>query len=234
MAKRFANLELVDDPGILIEQSRNGSRNGNGGKRGTGVDQARVEGAVREILLGLGEDPDREGLLATPRRVASSLAFLTSGYRSEPEAVINDAVFEVEANNMIIARDIEVYSMCEHHMLPFFGRCHIGYIAKKKILGVSKLARIAEHFARRLQIQERLTAQNALDIFGDYDIIIDGSDNFPTKYLVNDACFFAGKPYVYGGVFQFEGQASVFFPKDGGPCLRCLFPEPPPPGLVPS
>jgi len=82
--------------------------------------------------------------------------------------------------------------------------------------------------------QERLTAQNALDIFGDYDIIIDGSDNFPTKYLVNDACFFAGKPYVYGGVFQFEGQASVFFPKDGGPCLRCLFPEPPPPGLVPS
>ncbi len=82
--------------------------------------------------------------------------------------------------------------------------------------------------------QERLTAQNALDIFGGYDIIVDGSDNFPTKYLVNDACFFAGKPYVYGGVFQFEGQASVFFPKDGGPCLRCLFPEPPPPGLVPS
>ena len=82
--------------------------------------------------------------------------------------------------------------------------------------------------------QERLTSQNAIDIFRDYDIIIDGSDNFPTKYLVNDAAFFTGKPYVYGGVFQFEGQASVFFPKDGGPCLRCLFPEPPPPGLVPS
>jgi molybdopterin/thiamine biosynthesis adenylyltransferase/rhodanese-related sulfurtransferase len=82
--------------------------------------------------------------------------------------------------------------------------------------------------------QERLTSQNALDIFPHYDIIIDGSDNFPTKYLVNDAAFFTGKPYVYGGVFQFEGQASVFFPKEGGPCLRCLFPEPPPPGLVPS
>ncbi len=82
--------------------------------------------------------------------------------------------------------------------------------------------------------QERLTPQNALEIFQDYDIIIDGSDNFPTKYLVNDASFFTGKPYVYGGVFQFEGQASVFFPKEGGPCLRCLFPEPPPPGLVPS
>ncbi len=82
--------------------------------------------------------------------------------------------------------------------------------------------------------QERLTPQNALEIFKEYDLIIDGSDNFPTKYLVNDASFFTGKPYVYGGVFQFEGQASVFFPKEGGPCLRCLFPEPPPPGLVPS
>ncbi len=81
---------------------------------------------------------------------------------------------------------------------------------------------------------ERLTTQNALEIFKDYDIILDGSDNFPTKYLVNDASFFTGKPYIYGGVFQFEGQASVFFPKEGGPCLRCLFPEPPPPGLVPS
>ena len=82
--------------------------------------------------------------------------------------------------------------------------------------------------------QERLTPQNAIEIFQDYDIIIDGSDNFPTKYLVNDAAFFTEKPYIYGGVFQFEGQASVFFPKEGGPCLRCLFPEPPPPGLVPS
>ena len=85
-----------------------------------------------------------------------------------------------------------------------------------------------------LTYQERLTPQNALEIFQEYDLIIDGSDNFPTKYLVNDASFFTGKPYIYGGVFQFEGQASVFFPKEGGPCLRCLFPKPPPPGLVPS
>jgi sulfur-carrier protein adenylyltransferase/sulfurtransferase len=82
--------------------------------------------------------------------------------------------------------------------------------------------------------QERLTPQNAIEIFKEYDIVVDGSDNFPTKYLVNDASFFTGKPYVYGGVFQFEGQASVFSPEEGGPCLRCLFPEPPPPGLVPS
>ena len=82
--------------------------------------------------------------------------------------------------------------------------------------------------------QERLTSQNALDIFRDYDIIVDGADNFPTKYLINDASFFAKKPYVYGGVFRFEGQASVFAPKEGGPCLRCLFPEPPPSGSVPS
>jgi len=82
--------------------------------------------------------------------------------------------------------------------------------------------------------QERLTAQNAIEIFKNYDVVIDGSDNFPTKYLINDACYFTGKPNVYGGVFQFEGQVSVFFPGDGGPCLRCLFPEPPPPGLVPS
>ena len=82
--------------------------------------------------------------------------------------------------------------------------------------------------------QERLTPQNAIEIFQEYDLIIDGSDNFPTKYLINDAAFFTGKPYIYGGVFQFEGQASVFHSKEGGPCLRCLFPEPPPPGLVPT
>lgn len=87
---------------------------------------------------------------------------------------------------------------------------------------------------RVVTYQERLTAENALKIFSEYDIIIDGSDNFPTKYLVNDAAFLTGKPYVFGGVFQFEGQATVFTPKEKGPCLRCLFPEPPPPGLVPS
>jgi GTP cyclohydrolase I len=93
--------------------------------------------------------------------VAEAYAFLTSGYRTDPKAIINEAVFQSEANNMIIARDIEVYSLCEHHMLPFLGRCHIGYIARTQVLGVSKLARIVDCYARRLQIQERLTAQIA-------------------------------------------------------------------------
>jgi GTP cyclohydrolase I len=121
----------------------------------------RVAALVKELLVEFGEDPNREGLLATPRRVADSWAFLTNGYRMDLDKIINNAVFESEANNMIIARDIEVYSLCEHHMLPFFGRCHIGYIARKHVIGVSKLARITDFYARRLQIQERLTSQIA-------------------------------------------------------------------------
>jgi GTP cyclohydrolase IA len=125
------------------------------------VNRQRVAELVRELLVEIGEDPEREGLLKTPARVAESYAFLTSGYRSDARAVINEAVFTSHANNMIIVRDIEIYSLCEHHMLPFYGHCHIGYIAKNKVLGVSKLARIVECFARQLQIQERLTAQIA-------------------------------------------------------------------------
>lgn len=121
----------------------------------------RVAQLIRDLLLEIGEDPDREGLLKTPERVAEAWKFLVSGYDTDPETVINDAVFHSELNNMIISRDIEVYSLCEHHMLPFYGRCHIGYIADKKVLGLSKLARIVDCYARRLQIQERLTAQIA-------------------------------------------------------------------------
>ncbi len=128
------------------------------------MNEKRVRELIRELLIEIGEDPEREGLLKTPERVAKAYEFLTQGYRTDPQEVINDAVFESEANNMIIARDIEVYSMCEHHMLPFFGRCHIGYIAQEKVLGVSKLARIVDCFARRLQIQERLTAQIAREV----------------------------------------------------------------------
>ena len=124
----------------------------------------RVEELVRELLAELGYDPDREGLRATPKRVAEAWEFLTSGYRADREAIINRAVFGSEANNMIVARDIEVYSLCEHHMLPFFGRCHIGYIARDKVLGVSKMARIVDYYARRLQIQERITAQIAREV----------------------------------------------------------------------
>ena len=130
------------------------------------MNQERVKRLVRELLVEIGEDPEREGLLKTPGRVARALEFLTRGYRQVPGELINDAVFESEANNMIIVRDIEIYSMCEHHMLPFYGRCHIGYIAHDKVLGVSKLARLADCYARRLQIQERLTSQIAHEILG--------------------------------------------------------------------
>ncbi len=121
----------------------------------------RIAELVRQLLAELGEDPDRKGLENTPKRVAEAYEFLTSGYRDNPEKIINGAVFESCSNNMIICRDIEVYSLCEHHMLPFYGRCHIGYIARKKVIGLSKLARLADCYARRLQIQERLTEQVA-------------------------------------------------------------------------
>ena len=123
--------------------------------------EARIAKLVKELLVELGEDPSREGLLKTPSRVAKSLAFLTRGYAQTPRKVINGAVFSSGTNHMIVLRDVEIYSMCEHHMLPFFGRCAIGYIAKGKVLGVSKLARIVDCYARRLQIQERLTEQIA-------------------------------------------------------------------------
>jgi len=126
------------------------------------LNKEKVAGLIRELLVELGEDPGREGLRETPARVARAYEFLMSGYEQDPRDVIT--VFDSEANNMIIARDIEIFSLCEHHMLPFFGRCHIGYIARAKVLGVSKLARIADCFARRLQIQERLTAQIAREV----------------------------------------------------------------------
>lgn len=129
----------------------------------------RVAQLIRELLVEFGEDPNRQGLLKTPERVAKAYEFLTGGYRQDRQAVINNAVFDSEANNMIVARDIEIYSLCEHHMLPFFGRCHIGYIANRKVLGVSKLARIADYFAHRLQIQERLTSQIAREVMSAVD-----------------------------------------------------------------
>ncbi|MDA8169249.1 MAG: GTP cyclohydrolase I FolE [Nitrospiraceae bacterium] len=125
------------------------------------IDTDRIEGLVRELLLALGENPDREGLEQTPRRVAASLEFLTSGYRQDVQKLVNKACFHQETNSMVIERDIELYSLCEHHMLPFYGRCHIGYIPKGRVFGISKLARLVDMFARRLQLQERLTEQIA-------------------------------------------------------------------------
>jgi GTP cyclohydrolase I len=124
----------------------------------------RIERLVRSLLRELGEDPQREGLRRTPERVARALAYLTSGSRRRPADVINGAIYRSHANNMIIVRDIEVYSLCEHHLMPFYGRCHVGYIARRQVLGVSKIARLVDCFARRIQIQERLTAEIAVAV----------------------------------------------------------------------
>src|SRR6187401_3414549 len=116
---------------------------------------------ITRLLVELGEDPNREGLLRTPTRVEKALRFLTSGYDANVDAVLNDALFTVDYNEMVIVKDIDFYSLCEHHLLPFFGRCHIAYIPKGKVIGLSKIPRLVEVFARRLQIQERLTSQIA-------------------------------------------------------------------------
>jgi len=123
------------------------------------VDLRRIEKLTRELIEALGEDPDREGLVKTPERVAKAMTFLTSGYRTDPGDIINNAIFTQTTNSMVIVKNIEVYSLCEHHMLPFFGRCHIGYIPTGRVFGVSKLARLVDLYARRLQLQERLTEQ---------------------------------------------------------------------------
>ncbi len=116
---------------------------------------------VRKLIAELGEDPDREGILKTPGRVAKSLRFLTSGYQQDIDKVLNGALYEVAYDEMVIVKDIEVFSLCEHHLLPFFGRCHVAYVPNGKVIGLSKIPRIVDVFARRLQVQERLTVQVA-------------------------------------------------------------------------
>ena len=120
-----------------------------------------LEAHVRAILEALGEDPDREGLEKTPTRVAKAWTFLTGGYREDPDKIINGALFNEDYQEMIVEKDIDFYSLCEHHLLPFHGKAHVAYIPRKKIVGVSKLARLVDAYARRLQVQERLTNQIA-------------------------------------------------------------------------
>jgi GTP cyclohydrolase I len=120
-----------------------------------------MQDAVRTLLAGLGEDPDREGLDKTPERVEKALKFLTKGYREDPKQVINEALFTVSYDEMVIIKDIDVFSLCEHHLLPFYGKAHVAYIPDGKVVGLSKIPRLVDMFARRLQVQERLTVQVA-------------------------------------------------------------------------
>jgi GTP cyclohydrolase I len=121
----------------------------------------KMKHLFEQLLVEIGENPAREGLLDTPERAANAMRYLTSGYQENLENIINGALFESDMNEMVIVKDIEMYSMCEHHLLPFIGKCHVGYLPKGKVLGLSKIARIIDFYARRLQIQERLTTEIA-------------------------------------------------------------------------
>ena len=123
-----------------------------------------MEDLIKRLLAELGEDPSREGLVRTPQRVERALKFLTSGYSANVDAILNGALFTVDYNEMVIVKDIDFYSLCEHHMLPFFGKCHVAYIPRRHVIGLSKIPRLVDVFARRLQIQERMTNQIAQTI----------------------------------------------------------------------
>lgn len=128
---------------------------------GDGIDQESIQQAIRQLLKAVGEDPDRQGLVDTPRRIAEMYDELLDGYRMDPIELLNGALFEVKYDEMVVVRDIEFYSLCEHHMLPFLGRAHFAYLPRDRVIGLSKIPRIVDMFARRLQVQERMTRQIA-------------------------------------------------------------------------
>jgi GTP cyclohydrolase I len=140
---------MIEDPTVAVNDIDNASEGD------------PLESVIHNMLRELGEDPGRDGLIRTPGRVARSLRYLTSGYRQDLDKVLNEALFPVAYDEMVIVKDIEVFSLCEHHLLPFFGRCHVAYIPNQKVIGLSKIPRVVDVFAKRLQIQERLTVQIA-------------------------------------------------------------------------
>ncbi len=144
-------------PGVRAKRARLSSRD----EPSIDEDQDPVEALVTQLLLQVGEAPDRNGLLNTPKRVAKAMRFMTQGYRQDIDHLLNGALFPIEYDEMVIVKDIDFFSMCEHHLLPFFGKCHVGYLPNKKVVGLSKIPRVVDAFSRRLQVQERLTVQIA-------------------------------------------------------------------------
>jgi GTP cyclohydrolase I len=170
---------------------------------------------IRQLLAELGEDPSREGLLNTPKRVEKALKFLTSGYTADVDTVLNNALFTVDYNEMVIVKDIDFYSLCEHHLLPFFGRCHIAYIPKGKVIGLSKIPRLVEIFARRLQIQERMTSQIADTILDKIDplgvaVVIEATHLCMAMRGVEKQNSFAITSAMLGG-FQHDARTRMEF-----------------------
>jgi GTP cyclohydrolase I len=154
------NYDLLDQE-FRVSGPLNPNGHDSNGRLAKSSEEVAVEQAVHNILLAIGEDPERQGLQRTPHRVAKAYAELTSGYHVDPQALVNDAIFDVDYDEMVLVKDIDFYSLCEHHMLPFLGKAHVAYIPKGKVIGLSKIPRIVEMFARRLQVQERMTQQIA-------------------------------------------------------------------------
>jgi GTP cyclohydrolase I len=158
--KRKVEMALVDYSNVLLEESLE-NEDQKTASQTSWLNQGDIEIAVNSILRNIGENPEREGLLNTPNRVARMYQELTEGYHIDPKKLINDAIFTVDYDEMVVVKDIDFYSMCEHHMLPFYGRAHVAYIPNGKVIGLSKIPRIVDMFARRLQIQEQMTSQIA-------------------------------------------------------------------------
>ncbi len=156
-----SELQLLSRQEIKTDHFDAAARDGHKDGKHVAGENKRMRGLVRQILIELGEDPEREGLLRTPKRVERALHFLTAGYQQDIAEILNGAMFEEKYNEMVIVKDVDFYSLCEHHLLPFYGKCHVAYIPNGKVVGLSKIPRIVDMFARRLQLQERLTTQIA-------------------------------------------------------------------------